>query len=198
MTCHGSTHYQTTNFKLFQTQSIDLTLYHTITTFIPFLDNKILDRSKLNQSADNNFKFHENSRKFSKQVENTVGKGEIARYTVFPTVFSKGLFPRGVKRCHCVCEWVKYWQMHQRAGTLETFNQLWPKCYMHNFDCWWILLWSFPKIGPLLKNSKDNMMWFLNLNTRTTSIFLKIVTLIFDFHLGRWPGPWYQRKGLTH
>ena len=24
----------------------------------------------------------------------------------FPTLFSKGLFPRGVKRCHCV-EWVK-------------------------------------------------------------------------------------------
>ena len=35
----------------------------------------------------------------SKQAENTVGKGEIA---CFPTVFSKGLFPRGVKRCHRV------------------------------------------------------------------------------------------------
>ena len=31
------------------------------------------------------------------------GKGEIARYEQFPspTVFSKDLFPRGVKRCHC-------------------------------------------------------------------------------------------------
>ena len=29
--------------------------------------------------AGDNFKFDENSRKFSKQVENTVGKGEIAR-----------------------------------------------------------------------------------------------------------------------
>ena len=28
--------------------------------------------------ADNNFKFDENGKKFSKQVENTVGKGEIA------------------------------------------------------------------------------------------------------------------------
>ena len=53
---------------------------------------------------DDNFKFDENNRKFSKQVENTVGKGEIACYEqflLFP-VFSKGLFPRGVKRCHCV------------------------------------------------------------------------------------------------
>ena len=67
-------------------------------------NNKILDWSKLKQSADDNFKFDENSWKFSERVENTVGKGEIARYEqflLFP-VFSKGLFPRGVKRCHCV------------------------------------------------------------------------------------------------
>ena len=84
---------------------------------------------------DDNFKFDENGRKLSQQVENTVGKGEIARYeqfllfpqcfkmacfpgaskgvivwewvkkvaiSPFSTVFSKGLFPRGVKRCHCV------------------------------------------------------------------------------------------------
>ena len=71
------THYQTTNFRLFQ----------------------------LKEFADDNFKFDENSRKLSKWVENTVEKGEIARYEqylLFPTVFSKGLFPRGVKRCHCV------------------------------------------------------------------------------------------------
>ena len=30
------------------------------------------------QSADNNLKFDESSKKFSKPVENTVGKGEIA------------------------------------------------------------------------------------------------------------------------
>ena len=58
----------------------------------------------MKEFADDNFKFDENGRKLSKQVENTVGKGEIARYEqflLFP-VFSKGLFPRGVKRCHCV------------------------------------------------------------------------------------------------
>ena len=46
----------------------------------PLPDDKILDRSNLKQSADDNFKFDENSRKFSKWVENTGGKGEIARY----------------------------------------------------------------------------------------------------------------------
>ena len=48
--------------------------------FNPLPDDKILDRSNLKQSADDNFKFDENSRKFSKQVDNTVGKREIARY----------------------------------------------------------------------------------------------------------------------
>ena len=35
----------------------------------------ITDSSKLKEFADNNFKFDENGRKFSKSVENTVGKG---------------------------------------------------------------------------------------------------------------------------
>ena len=63
-------------------------LYHT---------NLNLDSTKLEDFADDNFKFNENGRKLSKPVENTVGKGEIACY-----VFSKGLFPRGVKRRHCM------------------------------------------------------------------------------------------------
>ena len=66
---------------------------------------QILDSSKLKEFADDYFKFAENGRKLSKLVENTVGKGEIACYEQFfpfPTVFSKGLFPRGVNRCHCV------------------------------------------------------------------------------------------------
>ena len=43
-----------------------------------------------------NFRFDENLRKFSKQVENTVGKGEIARYEqflLFPQFFQKACFP---------------------------------------------------------------------------------------------------------
>ena len=41
---------------------------------------QILDYSKLKEFADDNFEFVENGRKFSKWVENTVGKGGIARY----------------------------------------------------------------------------------------------------------------------
>ena len=37
-------------------------------------DDRILDRSNLKQSADDNFKIDENSRKFYKRTENTVGK----------------------------------------------------------------------------------------------------------------------------
>ena len=77
--------------------------------FNPLADDKILDWSKLKQFADDNFKFDENSRKFLKRVENTVGKGEIARYKQFfpfPTVFSKGLPPRASKGV-IVWEWVK-------------------------------------------------------------------------------------------
>ena len=54
---------QTTNFRLFQTERV----------------------------CRRQFKFDENGGKFSKRVENTVGKGEIARYEqflLFP-VFSK-------------------------------------------------------------------------------------------------------------
>ena len=46
---------ETTNFRLFETEKF----------------------------ADDNFKFDENGRRFSKWVENSVGKGEIARYEQF-------------------------------------------------------------------------------------------------------------------
>ena len=51
-----------------------------------------LDYSKLKEFADDNFKFDENGRKFHKRVENTVGKGEIARheqFLLFPQRFQK-------------------------------------------------------------------------------------------------------------
>ena len=59
--------------------------------------------------ADNNFKFDENGRKLSKQVENTVGKGEIAHYEQFllsPQCFLKACFP-GASKGVVVWEWVK-------------------------------------------------------------------------------------------
>ena len=57
-----------------------------------FLKRQILDSSKLKEFADYNFKFDNNGRKVFKQVENTVGKGEIARkgqFLLFPQCFLK-------------------------------------------------------------------------------------------------------------
>ena len=53
---------------------------------------QILDFSKVKEFADDNFKFDEDSRTFSKQVENIVGKGEIAHYEqflLFPQCFQR-------------------------------------------------------------------------------------------------------------
>ena len=47
---------------------------------------------RLFQTERDNFQSDENGRKFFKQVENTVGKGEIARYEqflLFPQCFQK-------------------------------------------------------------------------------------------------------------
>ena len=52
----------------------------------------MLNSSKLKEFADDNFKFDENGRKFSKWLENTLGKGEIARseqFLLFPPCFQK-------------------------------------------------------------------------------------------------------------
>ena len=75
----------------------------------PITRRKILDSSKLKKFADDNFKFDENGRKLSRQVENTVGKGEIARYEqflLFPRCFQKACFP-GASKGVIVWEWVK-------------------------------------------------------------------------------------------
>ena len=80
LTYHSLTHYQTTDFRLFQTERV----------------------------ADDNFKFDKNGRKLSKRVENTVGKGEIARYEqflLFPQCFQKACFP-GASKGVIVWEWV--------------------------------------------------------------------------------------------
>ena len=70
----------------------------------PITRRQILDFSKLKQFTDDNFKFDENGRKLSKWVENSGKRRNCLLQAVSPfsTVFSKGLFPRGVKRCHCV------------------------------------------------------------------------------------------------
>ena len=79
-------------------------LYH----FQPVTRRQILNSSNLKEFPDDNFKFHENERKLSKQVENTVGKGEIARYEqflLFPQCFQKACVP-GASKGVTVWEWV--------------------------------------------------------------------------------------------
>ena len=74
----------------------------------PITRRQILDSSKLKELADDNFKFDENGKKLSKRVENTVGKGEIARYEqflLFPQCFQKACFP-GASKGVVVWEWV--------------------------------------------------------------------------------------------
>ena len=76
----------------------------------PITRQQILDSSKLKEFADHNFKSEENGRKLSKRVENTVRKGEIARYEqflLFPQCFQKACFP-GVSKVVIVWEWVKH------------------------------------------------------------------------------------------
>ena len=75
--------------------------------------------SKLNEFADDNFKFVENGRKLSKRVENTVGKGEIARYEqflLFLQCLQKACFPGMSKG-------VIVWEVVKVAWNLNTTNR---------------------------------------------------------------------------
>ena len=65
--------------------------------------------------SDDNFKFDKIGRKLSKQVENAVGKGEIARYEqflLFLQCFQKACFPGGSKVV-IVWEWVNHMQRNK-------------------------------------------------------------------------------------
>ena len=72
----------------------------------PFPNGQILDSTKLKEFADNTFRYDENASELPKWVENTVGKGGIARHEQFllsPTVFSEDLYGRHVKtRASCL------------------------------------------------------------------------------------------------
>ena len=73
----GLTHYQTTNFRLFQTERV----------------------------CRRQFQIWWKWQEFNHMDRKHCGKRRncsLRAISPFPTVFSKGLFPRGVKRCHCV------------------------------------------------------------------------------------------------
>ena len=66
-----------------------------------FPKRQISDSSELKEFAEDNFKLDKNGRKFSKRVENTVGKGGIARSVfkspVLQTSNKQGLLGKGLK-----------------------------------------------------------------------------------------------------
>ena len=74
----------------------------------PFPKGQILDTSKLKEFTDDTFRFDGNGRKFSKLVENNVGKGEVAGFEQFSfshcvskrlvlqTCKNQGLFGKGL------------------------------------------------------------------------------------------------------
>ena len=71
----------------------------------PFPKQQILDSSKLKVFGNDNFEFDENDGKFSKRIENTADKGEIAcnkQFLLFPPAFSKYLYGRQVKTRACL------------------------------------------------------------------------------------------------
>ena len=70
----------------------DSSSLYSIERINPFPNDNFFYSSKFKALAEDNFKLDENGRKFSKQVENTVGKGEIAHYEqflLFPQCFQK-------------------------------------------------------------------------------------------------------------
>ena len=78
--------------------------YRSIAKQLTLSKRQILDSSK--EFADDNFKFDGNGVKFSKRIESTVGKGEIAcseQFLLFPpTAFSKDFYRRYVKIRACL------------------------------------------------------------------------------------------------
>ena len=70
----------------------------------PFPHDKILHQTKLKAPADDNSDVTKIIISVFDRLENIEGKGEIAckAISTFPTMFSKGFYPRCVKRCYCV------------------------------------------------------------------------------------------------
>ena len=67
-----------------------------------FPKRQILDSYKLKKIAGDNVKFNGNGRKFSQPIENTMGKGEIARYEQFLLYPQGDFYCRHVKTRACL------------------------------------------------------------------------------------------------
>ena len=113
--------------RSYELKSFDVVPYKPL--FYPLPKRQILNSSKLKQPADDNFEFHENSRKFSKYLENTVGKGEIAHYEqflLFPQFFLKARFP-GASKGVIVWKWPSF--VRNRKNVIQSIMIL-----LHVYD----------------------------------------------------------------
>ena len=89
----------------------------------PFPDDKFYPLPNLEHFADDNFKFDENDGKFFNRVENTVGKGGIARYEqflLFPQCF-QDFYSRNVETSACLGK-----GLHQSEGLASCTGVLSP------------------------------------------------------------------------
>ena len=81
------------------------TEYSSLHVSEPFPNQQILNSSKLQEFADDNFKSNENGRKFSKWLENTVEKRRncsLRAISPIPPAFSKDLYCRRIKSRTCL------------------------------------------------------------------------------------------------
>ena len=111
------------NFTLFHTVFYAICIFKSFNSF----PNDKIYPSKLKEFAAVNFKFDENGRKFSKWEENTVGKGEIARYEqflLFPQCFQKTCYETGRE----VSKWVENTVGKGENACNEQFLLL-PQCF---------------------------------------------------------------------
>ena len=94
--CISPLKYSISLIPLYSAHFVTSNFFFSPHCFNPFPKQQILDSSKLQEFADDNFEFGENGRKFSKRVENTLEKGEIARYEHFS--FSHNVYKRLVQQ----------------------------------------------------------------------------------------------------
>ena len=141
-------------FTTFRERIFDNTVEKEENAVNPFPNDNISDWSKLKEYADNNFRLDENGREFSKQVGNTVGKGEIACYEqflLFPQCFQKtcnadtknqGLFGKGLTSIFFFYHNVSY-SLQNKLQLFSHINFVVCKINAFNLDYSYIL--SFGK-----------------------------------------------------
>ena len=83
----------------------------------------------MKEFADDNFKFDENGRKFSKRIENIVGKGENPRYKqflLFPQCLANLLHVKQPVYCNITAKSHEISRSGQFLWNLR-YRYLWPK-----------------------------------------------------------------------